>query len=52
MRRLGATFAFVIAAIILGGCSGIPQDGRYQTGGGGWDNFRAEAPVLSMRRWS
>jgi NDP-sugar pyrophosphorylase family protein len=26
-----------------GGCSDMPKDGRYQTGGGGWDNFRAEA---------
>lgn len=51
MGRLSATLAVVIAAIVLGGCSGIPQDGRYQTGGGGWDNFRAEA-TGGMARWS
>ena len=43
MRRLGVALAVAIAVMVLGGCSGIPQDGRYQTGGGGWDNFRAEA---------
>lgn len=32
----------IVALIFLGGCanSGIPQDGRYQTHGGGWDNWR------------
>ena len=38
--------ALIVAAIA--GCSGLPKDGRYQTGGGGWDNFRAEAPPVSM----
>jgi hypothetical protein len=52
MRRLGVPLAVVITAMVLGGCSGIPQDGRYQTHGGGWDNFRAEALSLSMERWS
>jgi hypothetical protein len=28
-----------IAVVTLASC-GIPQDGRYQTHGGGWDNFR------------
>jgi hypothetical protein len=36
--------AAVIAMLLLAGCSGLPKDGRYQTHGGGWDNFRAEAP--------
>ena len=36
----------LIATALLGGC-GIPQDGRYQTHGGGWDNFRAELPTPS-----
>jgi hypothetical protein len=36
----------------VAGCSGLPKDGRYQTGGGGWDNFRAEAPVHAASRWS
>jgi hypothetical protein len=44
--------AIVIAAMVLGACSGIPQDGRYQTGGGGWDNFRAEVSTVSIGRWS
>jgi hypothetical protein len=30
----------MIAMIVLGGCSNVPKDGRYQTHGGGWDNFR------------
>lgn len=34
----------VLVAVLLGlaGCanSGILQDGRYQTHGGGWDNWR------------
>jgi major membrane immunogen (membrane-anchored lipoprotein) len=32
----------LLAAAVLAGCasSGTPQDGRYQTHGGGWDNFR------------
>jgi len=36
---LAMAFAIVGA---LAGCasSGIPQDGRYQTHGGGWDNWR------------
>jgi hypothetical protein len=52
MRRVGAPLAVVIAAMVLGNCSGIPQDGRYQTHGGGWDNFRADAPSLSKGQWS
>jgi hypothetical protein len=48
MRRL----AVVTVAMAPGGCSGIPQDGRYQTGGGGWDNFRAEAGTVRTERWT
>ena len=36
-----ARIVVLIAAVPLAGCSGLPKDGRYQTGGGGWDNFRA-----------
>ena len=46
MRMLAAA----IAMLLLAGCSGLPKDGRYQTHGGGWDNFRAELP--SMEHWS
>jgi hypothetical protein len=38
-----AAIAVLLAVAALAGCTstGIPQDGRYQTHGGGWDNFRA-----------
>ncbi len=41
--KIFATIVVLLAAVVLAGCttSGIPQDGRYQTHGGGWDNFRA-----------
>ena len=43
-----AAVAAMLAAIFLTACasSGTPQDGRYQTHGGGRDNFRAEAPAF------
>ena len=47
MRRLGTALAVVIAMMVLGGCSGIPQDDRYQTHDGGRSNTRAEAPANS-----
>ena len=36
-----------IAVLLLGGCKDFPgADGRYaRPSRGGWDNFRAEAPV-------
>ena len=40
----------IVVALAVAGCSGIPQDGRYQTGGGGWDNFRAETQKPSTER--
>ncbi|MFO1079130.1 MAG: hypothetical protein U1E23_00680 [Reyranellaceae bacterium] len=47
--------AALIAAllVLLQGCSGIPQDGTYQPNkgrGGGWENFRAEAPRDAVTR--
>ena len=33
-----------IAAALVAGCAGIPQDDRYQTHDGGRSNSRAEAP--------
>jgi major membrane immunogen (membrane-anchored lipoprotein) len=43
-----AAAAAMLAALLLAACasSGTPQDGRYQTHGGGRDNFRAEAPAM------
>jgi hypothetical protein len=43
-RTTIARVAAAITMVLVSGCSGIPQDGRYQsTGrGGGWENFRAE----------
>ena len=40
--------AAMLAAMLLTACgsTGTPQDGRYQTHGGGMDNFRAEAPTI------
>lgn len=45
--RIALAVLMVVTAV---GCSGLPKDGRYQTGGGGWDNFRAEAADPSMGR--
>jgi major membrane immunogen (membrane-anchored lipoprotein) len=44
-----ATVVAMLAAMLLTACgsTGTPQDGRYQTHGGGRDNFRAEAPTIS-----
>jgi outer membrane PBP1 activator LpoA protein len=39
--KVFATIMALLAAAVLAGCTtGTPQDGRYQTHGGGWDNFR------------
>ena len=42
----------ILLALAVAACSGLPKDGRYQTGGGGWDNFRAEAPASAIGRVS
>lgn len=34
----------ILIVVATTACSGLPKDGRYQTGGGGWDNFRAQVP--------
>ena len=40
------TLAAVLAAALVAGCVSTASDGRYQTNPrGGWDNFRAEAPM-------
>jgi hypothetical protein len=39
--------ATLLAAVLAAGCSGIPQDDRYQTHDGGRSNTRAEAPPTS-----
>ena len=46
VRKIAA-FAALAAATLIAACSGIPQDGRYQTHDGGRSNTRAEAPTLS-----
>ena len=42
-----ASLAAALAATLVAGCAGIPQDDRYQIHDGGRSNSRAEAPVLS-----
>ena len=42
----------VLLALVVAACSDVPKDGRYQTGGGSWDNFRAEAPASAIGRLS
>lgn len=42
----------ILIVLAVAGCSGLPKDGRYQTGGGSWDNFRADAALLSVERLS
>jgi hypothetical protein len=37
----------LIAAALVAGCSGIPQDDRYQNHDGGRSNTRAEAPTTT-----
>ena len=40
----------LLAVVSVTGCSGIPDDNRNQNTfrgrGGGWENFRAELPVV------
>jgi hypothetical protein len=43
----------LLAMVSLTGCPGIPDDNRYQNTfkgrGGGWENFRAELPIMPRR---
>jgi hypothetical protein len=48
MFRLKPLVALAVAVALVAGCAGLPQDGRYQTHGGGWDNFRAEASAVEL----
>ena len=57
MRAFSPKLAGLVATLFLAAfaaaCSGIPQDGRYQTNSrGGWDNFRAAAPTAEPWRAS
>jgi hypothetical protein len=45
-----AILTALMAAMLVAGCAGIPQDDRYQTHDGGRSNTRAEAPALSATR--
>jgi hypothetical protein len=42
----------LVITLAVAGCSNLPKDGRYQTHGGGWDNFRAETLTPSTGRLS
>jgi predicted cobalt transporter CbtA len=42
----------LIMMLLLAGCPGIPNDGRYQDHDGGRSNSRAEAPIPSATRSS
>lgn len=44
--------ALILVTLVVAGCSNLPKDGRYQTHGGGWDNFRAEMSAPSTGRLS
>ena len=50
LRTPLVALAVTISAALVAGCTTTgttgPGDGKYQTRGGGWDNFRAEAPAL------
>jgi len=40
--------AAAIATALVAGCVSTASDGRYQTNRrGGWDNFRAEKPIVA-----
>jgi hypothetical protein len=40
--------AAAIATALVAGCVSTASDGRYQTNPrGGWDNFRAEKPIVA-----
>jgi hypothetical protein len=43
LRTAAALAATIAMALLLAGCPGIPNDGRYQDHDGGRSNFRAEA---------
>ena len=45
--RIVTRLAMMMALLFAAGCTGIPQDGRYQTHDGGRSNTRAEAPTGS-----
>jgi len=44
-----AVLAAVLAAALVGACNQTVSSGAYQTRGGGWDNFRAQAPDAAPR---
>lgn len=51
-RVVLALAAAIAMALLLAGCPGIPNDGRYQDHDGGRSNTRAEAPAASVIRSS
>jgi hypothetical protein len=51
-RTLAVVIVGLLALVSLTACPGIPDDNRYQNSfkgrGGGWENFRAEAPPIAQ----
>ena len=45
-----ASLAAALAATLVAGCAGIPQDDRYQIHDGGRSNSRAEMPAPAATR--
>jgi hypothetical protein len=50
LRTVAALAAAIAMALLLAGCPGIPNDGRYQDHDGGRSNFRAAAPGFLLTR--
>ena len=43
MKTFRVELIALLAAVFLAGCTTTSDNSKYQTRGGGWDNFRAEA---------
>ena len=50
LRPVVALAAANAMALLLAGCPGIPNDGRYQDHDGGRSNFRAEATTATPQQ--
>jgi len=45
-----AALAATLVVAFVAGCTTTSDNSKYQTRGGGWDNFRAEAPAAQPGR--